>query len=63
MAPVASLKHVEVPVFKKLAKLWRPIQIGAKKYGAFDLFNSNWYEEESTQLLCAELEGICVDFI
>lgn len=48
LAPVASLKNVEVPVFKKLSKLWRPMQIAAKKFGAFDLFNANWMLEEST---------------
>ena len=39
------------------------MQIAAKKFGAFDLFNANWMLEESTQLFCAEIEGICVDFI
>ena len=48
LAPAASLKHVEVPVFQKLAKTWRPLQMLTKKYGAFDMFNSNWWEEDAT---------------
>lgn len=63
LAPVASLKHTEVPVFKKTAKLWRPIQLAAKKFGAFELFDSNWWEEESTLLFCAELEGFCEELL
>ena len=52
LAPVAMLHHVEVPVFQKMAKLWRPMQIAAKREGAFDLFDSNWFEEEGTLLFC-----------
>ena len=35
----------------------------AKKYGAFNLFDTNWWEEESTLLFCAELDGLCEDFL
>lgn len=63
LGPVAELHHVEVPVFHAMSKLWRPMQIAAKKFGAFELFNSNWFEEEGTLLFCKELEGICDDFL
>jgi len=63
LAPVAQLKHIEVPVFQKLAKFWRPIQFAAKKFGVFDMLNENWWEEESTLLFCAELAGICDELL
>lgn len=39
------------------------MQYAAKKYGAWSLFDSNWWEEESTLLFCAELDGICDDLL
>lgn len=63
LAPVIELHHVEVPFLQKMAKLWRPMEIAVKKLGAFELLNSNWWEEEATLLLCKELFGICDDLL
>ena len=63
LAPVISTKHTEVPVFKKLARMWRPLQLAAKKFGVFDMLDANWWEDEAELLFCAELDGLCEEFL
>ena len=63
LAPVASLHHVEVPIFKKIAKYWRVVQFVARKFGIFDMLNTNWWEEEASLLFCDELFGICDELL
>jgi hypothetical protein len=52
LAPVAELHHTEVPVFKKMAPIWRIMQAAARREHAFNLFDTNWFEEEATMLFC-----------
>ena len=63
LAPVVSVKHTEVPVFHKIARLWRPLQLAARKFGVFDMLDANWFEDEAEILFCDLLEGLCEEFI
>lgn len=63
LAPVAQLHNVEVPVFKELAKLWRPLQFEARRHGVFDMLNFNWWEDEAALLFCHRMGTICEDLL
>ena len=46
-------------IFNKLGLGWRAFEYLANKFGAYNLFNSNWEEEEALQLFCGALNGAC----
>ena len=63
LAPVANLHNVEVPVFQELSKFWRELQIAVKKVGLYDMFNLNWWEDETALVTCDLFGTICTDLL
>ena len=64
LAPAASVANVDVPFFQKLAPYWRELQWIVLKEKSFDLFNSNWWEEEAEELICAKIDPhICTGLL
>ena len=45
MGPAANLKHVEVPLFEKLAPFWWELQLLVLEVGAYDTANAGWWTE------------------
>ena len=56
LGPVADTSNVEVPVLRKIASLWRELQVIILRAGLFDLYNSNWWQEEAEKVLCAKID-------
>ncbi len=63
LAPIGGIHHVEVPYFHLNSKFWRLSEAIAKKLGAYNLFDSNWFEEDSTLLFCKYFDSICHGFL
>lgn len=59
LGPVTTLQNIRVPVVPPLAKEWREIEYLALKFGAYDLLNFGWLEEDAVQLLCNVEPKIC----
>ena len=61
LGPVAAFApdNSNSSIFNKLGLGWRAFEYLANKLGAYNLFNSNWMEEEAIQLFCAALDGAC----
>ena len=56
LGPVASTKNLEVPALQKLALVWREVQLIVLQAGIYDLYDSNWWQEDAEQILCAKLD-------
>ena len=63
LGPVTSLNNVNVPAMRAGAKNWRETEYLALKFGAYNLLDANWIEEEATQLFCGAAQGICEDLL
>ena len=58
LAPVASVYNVEVPFFKKLSHVWRELQFIILRKGLFDLYDSNWWQEEAEKIICDKISPV-----
>ena len=56
LGPVANVKNIRVPLWRKLAPFWREIQWALLEKGIHDLADSNWWVEEAELLLCGDLD-------
>lgn len=59
LGPVTTLANIKVGSLHKLSKEWREVEYLARKFGAYNLFNASWLEEDAVQLLCNEVPGFC----
>ncbi len=47
LGPVTSLNNMKVPAMRATAKQWPEVEYVALKFGAYNLLNANWAEEEA----------------
>ena len=64
LGPVADTSRNAVPVLRLIASLWRELQVIILREDLFDLYNSNWWQEEAEKVLCAEIDPeLCVGLL
>ena len=63
LGPVTTLNNIRVPALKKLSSEWHEVEWTAYELGAWDLFGSNWREEEGIQIFCGIFLPLCEDII
>ena len=47
LGPVTSLNNIKVPALRALSHDWRQVEYLALKFGAYDLLNFGWLEEDA----------------
>ena len=47
LGPVTLLNNIKVPVLREISRDWRQIEYLALKFGAYNLMNFGWLEEDA----------------